>query len=258
VIAWKGKTLVIALLLCAAAASNAVPTIYTSVGNARSVAYPSKHFPNSEFLSETHYSLTAIGRKIIQAPVVDKNGTNSYQNEVKPLPDVPAGILMAITGFLCVSLVRDRKVWLSAVTSLLCCGQAGVSSIPHLAMVVCRITHTKDIAKQHSRSYPPKIGDRTRNDIDETYYIGLIRYLAGIPEMEKANLIFHKATFTKDVSEHKNSFNQPVPAIIEIISSYKLLNCLDVAIGQNVIFNPAFIAANLARGPPCQKINLVF
>lgn len=48
------------------------------------------------------------------------------QGNIKPLPAGPGAVLMAICGFACVSLVRDRRWWLSVLVGLLCLGRGAL------------------------------------------------------------------------------------------------------------------------------------
>jgi hypothetical protein len=49
------------------------------------------------------------------------------------LPGVPATFFLVATGFVCVSLVRDRRAWLAGLAALLWLGQAGLHALPQLA-----------------------------------------------------------------------------------------------------------------------------
>jgi len=50
------------------------------------------------------------------------------------LPHVPAAIFMAISGFLCVTFVRDRRAWIAGLGALLWLGQTSVQAIPQLVI----------------------------------------------------------------------------------------------------------------------------
>ncbi|TKJ38245.1 MAG: hypothetical protein CEE38_05660 [Planctomycetes bacterium B3_Pla] len=103
--------------------------------------------------------------------------------DTKSLPPVPGALLMALVGFLCVTLVRDRRFWLAGLLGMLWAGQTGFSFVPHLAS---RMTGEKQ-SEQHSSSSKvgglcePKHSFRRRGEIDSTCYTGLLRHLAGIP-----------------------------------------------------------------------------
>jgi len=151
----------------------------------------------------------------------------------KSLPAVPGALLMALTGFLCVSLVKDRKVWLAALAGLLWLGQAGIQAVPQLAL---RLSHRNHTEQQFSTelTYPYYLenSNRLRSDIEGTQYIGLLHHLAGIPL-------------------DTNSFPSSPSAIIsQRYSLNSLLNCLTLRVEQFICFSPAFIFESLPRGPP--------
>ena len=52
---------------------------------------------------------------------------------VRTLPPIPRPFFMVLTGFICISLVRDRRAWLTCLASLMWLGQVGLSSLPQFA-----------------------------------------------------------------------------------------------------------------------------
>lgn len=114
---------------------------------------------------------------------VISSDTTTAVTDAKSLPPVPGALLMALVGFLCVTLVRDHRFWLAGLLGMLWAGQTGFSFVPHLAS---RMTGEKQ-SKQHSYSFKvcglcePKHSFRRRDDVDGTCYAGLLRHLAGIP-----------------------------------------------------------------------------
>jgi hypothetical protein len=108
------------------------------------------------------------------------------------LPAVPGALFMGLTGFLCVSLVRDRKLWIAALAGLLWAGQAGVTVLPQVAHHLAGRRHATQCFSPNV-AYVPTLdhSDRPRSlsraksrdrDIEGTRYICLLRYLAGIPD----------------------------------------------------------------------------
>ncbi len=162
----------------------------------------------------------------------------------KALPAVPGALLMGLTGFLCVSLVKDRRFWLAALTGLLWVGQVGIQSVPQLAM---HFSHRNHSHRQISAdlTYPYYLeSSRLRSDVDGTQYIGLLHHLAGIPDGKMSLL-------SQDSSQNDDEFRAPQFAILglsfPIITATK---CLAAKAEQSFYFSPAFIFDNLARGPP--------
>lgn len=91
-----------------------------------------------EFVDTT---LVGIGREIVKPHIASTTSISSQQDYAESLPAVPAAKLMVLIGFLCVSLVRDRKVWLAALGGLLWLGHAGAQTVPQLAQQLCPRTH---------------------------------------------------------------------------------------------------------------------
>ena len=51
----------------------------------------------------------------------------------RSLPAVPASIFMALFGFFCVSLVKDRRFWMFLITGLIGFSLAGINTLPRWA-----------------------------------------------------------------------------------------------------------------------------
>lgn len=124
--------------------------------------------------------VATVAAEFLKAPAAD---LQSVSVNAKSLPAVPGALFMALVGFLCVSLVKDRRVWLAALAGLLWLGQTGFTALPHLA------SHLRS-KKQIQQSSPTLTyiselegSFRLRSDIEGTQYIGLLRHLAGIPDV---------------------------------------------------------------------------
>jgi len=186
---------------------------------------------------------------------------------IKSLPAVPGALFMVLTGFLCVSLVKDRRVWLAALAGLLWLGQAGIQAVPQLAL---RLSHRNHTEQQFSAelTYPYYLenSNRLRSDIEGTQYIGLLHHLAGIPDstmlllQRRLLLLQSRLSFVKprlsflrrqESSQTEDEFGTPQSAITRFSSCpIPLLKCLASRAEQFIRFSPAFIFDNLARGPP--------
>lgn len=209
---------------------------------------------------------------------------------IKALPPAPGPSLMVLAGFLCVSLVRDRKVWLAALSGLLWAGQAGISLLPQLALNVSERGLSENQSSSHylAHLYETKHPNRLRSDIEGTCYVGLLRHLAGIPNAEtssiprikvrhklkqdsgRMSLWFCRRTCCSD--ESVQSFCYPkIFALLQdnlnkTFRYYKkahhfataaIFSCLSKEIHRLIpateqlnYFTTAFINASLARGPP--------
>ena len=206
-------------------------------------------------------SLSRIGEELLAPPVGSSDWLPS-PSSVRPLPGVPAGVFMVLTGFLCVSLVKDHRIWLAALTGLLWLGQAGLLAIPELA---CHIASSKQI-KQHCRAsvtgiHKDEYGGRTRSSLDGTEYIGLLRHLAGIPDIiaSYSTLILPPSLGTRRSSAgavHEYTRTQEFALVTFGAQETESTSCPARAAEQFLRFSPAFIFSNLARGPPlsaCEK-----
>jgi len=91
-------------------------TAYHSIYTSSPTQAPLNLHPDTISLEETIQRLPAFGIKSI-----------SYSSQAKSLPAVPGALLMALAGFLCVSLVRDRRIWLTAI---LWVAHVGLATLP--------------------------------------------------------------------------------------------------------------------------------
>ena len=228
------KGLLLFLSLLVASASIAAPTV--SDYN-RDVAAPTlslsadidstQTYEINQIGEPTNSHLASVAAEFLKPPVDSKSPASPSQP--KPLPPVPGAIFLGLAGFLCVSLVRDRRVWLTALAGLLWLGQTGFAALPQLAS---HLRNKKQIQQQSpaSLTYVSELEGsfRLRSDLEGTQYIGVLRHLAGIPNPEKilAAIIFESYNFNL------------------------LLKCSAVRTEQIVSFSPAFIFARRPRGPP--------
>jgi hypothetical protein len=174
------------------------------------------------------------------------------------LPAVPAAIFIALIGFLCVSFVKDRRVWLAALAALLWAGQAGIQAVPQLAL---RLSHRNHNRQQLDTklAYPYYLNNssRRRSDIEGTQYIGLLHHLAGIPDSTMSLLLLQESRevttqlcYRLNPSKNTSSFQSQFAFLSEQYGLNSLFNCLAARVKQFISFSPAFIFENLARGPP--------
>jgi hypothetical protein len=228
------KGLLLFLSLLVASASIAAPTV--SDYN-RDVAAPTlslsadidstQTYEINQIGEPTNSHLASVAAEFLKPPAA--TDLQALSISAKSLPPVPGALFLGLTGFLCVSLVKDRRVWLAALAGLLWLGQTGFAALPQLASHLCS---KKQIQQQSpiSLTYVSELDGsfRLRSDIEGTQYIGVLRHLAGIPNPGKilAAIIFESYNFNL------------------------LLNCSAVRTEQIVSFSPAFIFARLARGPP--------
>ncbi len=272
----RSKWLILLLPLIVTTAAGGAPTISNSnvVNCARSIS-SGAHIPlvleTSQVTSPCDYQqfdcpeLTAEGLAGIAAEFLKPPASPlSSPVHAKPLPAVPAAFFMALIGFICVSLVNDRRVWMAALTGLLWAGQTGIGAIPQLAL---RLSHGNHSNKRFSAEvdYSNYLlnSDRPRSDIEGTQYIGLLHHLAGIPDSttsfyrtlsflqkQESRKVTTQLYYRLNPSKNTNSFQSQSAFLSEQYSSNTLLVCLAPRAEQFICFSPAFIFCQLPRGPP--------
>jgi hypothetical protein len=178
--------LIILLLLVTATATKAGPTISNCNENfvARAVsptseAHISFVHKTSLIIEPSNAHLANIGVELLKPPA---DLRNSALLGAKILPPIPAALFMVLTGFLCVSLVKDRRLWLAALAGLLWASQAGFNAIPQLAAHMNPQKHNQRKTTDNTAClYRIEDCCRLRSDIEGTKYIGLLHHLAAIP-----------------------------------------------------------------------------
>ncbi len=207
--------------------------------------------------------LAGIGAELLKPPTRSAGSTVSAISGVKVLPAVPGAILMVAAGFLCVSFIRDRKMWLAAATCLITLGQTGLAILPHLAARLRSKDQVQgDSPPQAARIYRLDGIDRVRSDVEGSQYIGLLHHLAGIPLNTGGALTDLHA---RQSIEARDLFDLPEDtvclrkvrrrqqSISAIITSSQRLIQPAIRPGnseKHACFYPAFIFSSMARGPP--------
>ena len=263
--------LIILLSLVATTAASAVPT--TSDCNKSFVA--AAVLPASDahvtYVSETsriielsNAHLANIGVELIKPPA-DFTDSASVGAKMKILPPAPAALFMVLTGFLCVSLVKDRRVWLAALAGLLLAGQAGFHVIPQLAARMSSKKHIQPKSPDNTAClYRVEDCCRLRSDIEGTKYIGLLHRLAAIPagtmslplaaplsslQAQRTNLIASRKRVVSVQNRSKAGALQF--AITHFLSLLKpAIIRPAVRAEQYICFSPTIIFQQLSRGPP--------
>jgi hypothetical protein len=173
------------------------------------------------------------------------------------LPAVPGALFMGLTGFICVSLVKDRKLWMAALAGLLWAGQAGVAVLPQVAHHLAGRRHATQCFSPNV-AYVPTLdhSDRPRSDIEGTRYVCLLRYLAGIPDgsLQSTSLRAQRSNLRNQRNTQydiRNTTKSPQFALVRlyayILSATKRLVYISKL---HSCFSAAFIFSNSARGPP--------
>ena len=192
----------------------------------------------------------------------------------KSLPAGPRALLMVIASFVCISLVRDRRFWINVLIGLFWAGQNGLNILPN---VVSRLSTNKDnkefFSSDYDRYYKPHDNRCSSGNLEDTQYIGLLRFLAGIPEStisfplshylltsfdgrEKSDnsygYAYHNSTNGKKSVTTKRTIIISLQSFIEHSIQYTRFYCLSLIND----FSESFDFVQLARGPPCIQVRL--
>jgi hypothetical protein len=184
-----------------------------------------------------------IGAELLKPPV--GFNTSSSHTNIKPLPAIPAAFFMVLTGFLCVSLVKDHKFWLAALAGLLYLGTAGIDAVPQLLprlQNMCSKIKQPTFSSSNKTSYVRELENsfRQRCDVEGSRYIGLLHRLTGIPDGWVSFL-------RKQESRTTSIAPQFAPAIIQKLSP----DCEAIIAEQLFCVSQiAFAVNHLAHGPP--------
>ena len=211
-----------------------------------------KAVETTNVLGPANTRLLNIGNEITKPYVVLAAPTDTQEHYVEALPAVPAALLMVLVGFLCITLVRDRKLWLLALSGLFWAGNTGVYAVPQLAKhLYLRVHIAKHLTTKSIRFYPLKNSGRARCDIEGTKYIGLVNHLAGIPAPKDTSQFCRLNRPSNTFTEEKGKLQTVQFAIIRLSSFLNsALSRPALTTGPFIRFQPAFISNCLSRGPP--------
>jgi len=215
---------------------------------------------SSSLSQSLHFSdprLLEIGNELSQPPVLANNSAVSSQIGIKILPAIPATFFMVLTGFLCVSLVRDHKLWRSAAFGLLYLGAAGINAVPQLLSNPENIK-IKQSSPKNATMCELKNFVTPDCDAQGTRYVGLLRRMTAIPADES----FIENQGKRAIGAYSNmlpNFLHSVPSILHsylsaIISPYNSRFTLaHIAITTQSRVHPSQVLTSLnhlPHGPP--------
>lgn len=184
------------------------------------------------------------------------------QQTAVDLPAVPATITLTICGFLCVSLVRDRRAWFALVAGILWLGSTGIHAIPELNNKLCSRISSR-ISSPTGLNQPAVLisNDDVAGNSPITRFIGLLRKLEGIPGIDTRIILSdHICSITTSTRKVGGNSVWRFSAPDESVSSQAHLEqcnwterqivCPACAARYFNVFEPGFIFSNLSRGPP--------
>jgi len=247
----REKTFAVVVLLFAASAAIASPTIISEspVCFVSATSNCAAGVVTSDFISNMAFS--EFGKAFSRLPLPNSR-TAAVTETNRCLPAVPPSIAMVLTGFLCISLVRDRKTWLALLAGLFAIGQTGINVLPELASRLTRKIHNARLVEtQLIAAYPPSENFFPDGYNNETQYTGLLHHLAGIPQNTGnfsnncTTLIRH---FSGSAGKDASVLNHTIFDAQFVLT--RIFNCLVSRAEQFVCFSPAFIYNLIPRGPP--------
>jgi hypothetical protein len=167
---------------------------------------------------------------------------------------------MVLTGFLCISLVRDRKTWLTVLAGLFAIGQAGVNALPELSRLGRRVHNSRLIEPTLFADYL-HLGDYCPESYNEQIrFTGLLHHLEGIPQGTSAFSHIRKIVIPSEAEEsvlirgfrsadnHTRVFQHAIVSALSSLST--AYNCLVSGTKQFVCFSPISWFNLIPRGPP--------
>ena len=260
----------IALSLCIGAAAS--PTVIEDIDTSFVVVSVADIVDSAapdiaDFIEPARSELADAGR-VLCRPFDVFGGSTASRNNIRKLPAGPGAVLLGLMGFLCVTLVMDRKTYVTILIAMVSLGQQGMYAVPELA---ARFGHAGHIAKHSLEAkshnvYLPNIAFGER-DSEGRDFLGLLRRLAAVPG-------HHTHTFTNisiSVSKGGNkrfkgglllleepglfcASKRAIPSVAAAPSTQSILNPLTEFPAERfthaISFSPAFTFTRLARGPP--------
>jgi hypothetical protein len=193
-------------------------------------------------------TLAAIGREIVQPHSISKSFTDSHGQYTKSLPAVPAAILLVLTGFCCVSAVRDRKVWLAALAGILWLSQGSLPNVIKTPSTRIR-PNGHFIASSFLIQAEAKI-DHLPVSMESSEYLGLLYHRPGVPENRGIIKILHgyRSRKTALATDSRQSTRQ---LAINFTSPYSDSAVKSESFAEkHIILLSALSPVILPRGPP--------
>lgn len=249
----RGRTLGAVLLLLAASAVSASPTIIsdgsipvTSLSTDSATVIVSDVPGTIEFSSQ----ISELSRTLLQPPQANNQTTQAGDNLY--IPVLPPAVGMVLLGFMCVTLVRDRKTWVAALAGLLWVGQTGIWALPQLSSRISRkVNNSQPIEPALAKLYSLRDGFYPANYSEQIRYTGLLHHLAGIPK--QTSVFTNNRTILFRHFYNASGKDTSVSQHAIIVSQFALskpTGRLASGARQFICFTPAFIFACLPRGPP--------
>ena len=249
----RGRILGAVLLLLAASVASASPTIisdgsipFVSSSADRATVIVSDVPGTIEFSSQ----ISELSRTLLQPPQANNQTTQEGDNHF--IPVLPPAVGMVLLGFMCVTLVRDRKTWVAVLAGLLWVGQTGIWALPELtSRIGQKVNNSQPIEPTLADLYSLRDGFYPANYSEQIRYTGLLHHLEGIPQNTSSFTNNCKILFRhfSNASGKDTSVSQHAISV-SLLALSKPIGCLVSKARQFICFTPAFIFNLIPRGPP--------
>lgn len=184
-----GQRLTILLCLLIAASAQGIPTIRncdTQFASCHPYQSPGpRDLPGlevSEPFDGHDFPFSVAGAAVLEPRSGSGYPAAASSVRVRPLPAVPQTLLMVLAGFLCISLIRDRRAWLGAFVSLLWLGQAGFSVLPRVHSLLRSGKQVDPSVSNSSFLFAPEGLYHLCAGTSDTRYTDLLRRVAAMPD----------------------------------------------------------------------------
>ncbi|MFH1371561.1 MAG: hypothetical protein ABII09_09795 [Planctomycetota bacterium] len=246
----REKTFACLVLLFAASAVSACPTIISA--NPCPITPSSSDLAADNVSFDLGYSGGCDQISEFANAYRQPKSSDSWSTAQRRLPAVPPAVAMALTGFICISLVRDRKSWIALLAGLVAIGQVGVNALPERSSRLSRKVHDSRLIEPTPKAFCLHRSDfHPANYTNETRYTGLLHHLAGIHcnidtfTNNRTTLIRHFSGAGGKVTR----ISKEAVCETQLVLS-ELSNCLVHETGQFVCFSQIFSFNLIPRGPP--------
>lgn len=246
----SGKNSVFLITLVSLITSTAVSAAPTIICNNFTKTFPASNTnildisEKSNIIELYNSAITAIGSEILNTPTAFAVSQFVGTEIIHP----HAAVFIVLIGFLCISLVIDRRLFLATLTVPLTPDPMRYHSIPQFVPKIPGKNIRRKSLPKTDRLFNREDFRHSPSDIESTRYIKLLHHLAGIPDQKTflPHLNIHnkkqKERNTRQVPRLFITHFSPLlhPALIRMAPRAE----------QNFSFSPGFIFVRLARGPP--------
>lgn len=191
-------------------------------------------------------------------PSVNYSSASFQSNSIKSLPPTPSAFLLVLVGFLWITAVKDRKLWIAGIAAILCAGQAGFARVPQFAAQLSNsglgrqcfsnlfcLHKTKNI-----RWLPDLFCGESRISFERSC---LLMFKAGIDRKQNPEYISRCSVSCEQAKNGDAKQNKKIikKACLQRLYCFDFFNFSFVKVVKQFFFLPLDnVNCRLARGPP--------